>query len=50
MDESILRRERLHESAELSDGNDLAGVILAHFEFLELAVDHDFRAFVCLIA
>ena len=44
VDESIFTREHFHEGAELGDGNDLAGVNLAHFDFLEHAVDHRFRA------
>ena len=40
VDESIFTREHFHERAELGDGNNLAGVNLAHFDFLEHAVDH----------
>ena len=35
VDESVFTREHFHERAELGDGNDLAGVNLAHFDFLE---------------
>ena len=40
VDESVLAREHFHECAELGDGNHLAGVNLAHFDFLEHAIDH----------
>ncbi len=44
VDESVFTRKHFHEGTELGDGNDLAGVNLAHFDFLEHAVDHRFRA------
>jgi hypothetical protein len=44
VDEPIFTREHFHEGAELGDGNNLAGVNLAHFDFLEHAVDHRFGA------
>ena len=44
VDESVFTREHFHEGAELGDRNDLAGVNLAHFDLLEHAVDHRFRA------
>ena len=40
VDESVFTKEHFHEGAELGDGNHLAGVNLAHFDFLEHAVDH----------
>jgi hypothetical protein len=44
MDEAVFTREHFHECAELGDGNNLAGVNFAHFDFLEHAVDHRFGA------
>ena len=40
VDESVLAGEHFHEGAELGDGNNLAGVNLAHFDLLEHALDH----------
>ena len=39
VDESIFTWEHFHEGAELGDGNDLASVNLAHFDFLEHALE-----------
>jgi hypothetical protein len=40
VDEAVLAGQHFHERAEGGDGNDLAGVNLAHFDFLEHALDH----------
>ena len=40
VDEAVLAGQHFHERAEGGDGNDLAGVDLAHFDFLEHALDH----------
>ena len=40
MDESVLAGQHFHERAEGGDGNNFAGVDLAHFDFLEHAIDH----------